>query len=638
MIANRAFVNPNHSFKSNITSPIQDNDTLIPSNTTNPTNTTTNPTNTTTANPTNTTTNPTNNNINNIDNEGGDYAGQTKKNLYINRNNRDNNANPNFVNPNFTFSNKQYDNTSQKQIKDYISDKQKHIDTLDIDEDKKKKYRRSLDTSYKQKKFSDKSNISPAEKCTVETSKKYGLYPANGNGYFNNTIRNQQSIMKSTNDFILNNRNIQPYSVCSTDKENEKAYENCAFGSPWLSLDDNGKCRIPKNNCPPQFKYNRYNDTCELDTGITMYQRDKVGFCDTTWYDWMMIPNFHLNNRYSKYRRDESDDPKDVTRCFKPCPVDFIPYDNTTTLSSFFGTDTNIPVNQCSLKGSKGNYCPMALINLLYTSKEHLEQYYNDVANTTANTNNDIPNIIDRAYNEIIQSAIEYIQNSTIQIDDIVSPKIGDEAYTGCYDTMRDPEIIHTYKKARDVSKMNNHNQEKLKDVIRMTYKYKNQEDIDKHHDMLLKAIQISFDNVGDDYADTNRSILKKIMKDFDPNEVFIKNNPYQETENKSNNNVPRKMPYITIFDTTSPNDKSIYRNMPYTNSMTDTMTSMLIYTVVIIICILFGWMFLMIYRSRNVKFVLQKLNDIVIYILDTIHSYLTYIISNKYNKVHVSK
>tara|TARA_E500000331_G_C17266953_1_gene717544 strand:+ start:2393 stop:4243 length:1851 start_codon:yes stop_codon:yes gene_type:complete len=542
---------------------------------------------------------------------------------------RDQVANPKFVDPEFTFDNKEYDATSKIQIQGYIAKQRRHIDNLNIDDKQKEKLKKNIDNSFQKRQLKDSSSISSAENCTIETAKKYGVYPANGIGYFNDTIANPEKIKKSTNDFILNNKTLQPYSVCSLDK-NKNAYENCSLSSAWWSLDDQGKCGIKKGECPPGFKYNRYQDSCEYDGDMITYQQDKVGHCSTTWYDWMMIPNFHLGNQYTKYRRDNSDDPKDITRCFKPCLPDFIPYDPSNTfLGSITGSMDNAPKNQCVFKNTKGNYCPIALINLLYTSKDDLKKYYSG--------ENPDHSIIDRAYTDIIQNAKEYISNGNINISDVIAPRRGEDSYRGCYDVIKDRDIEHTYHKARTITK----DTSKVKDDIKAVYGYSNNDTelIDKHYTMLMKAIELSFNgNNGNDYSNTNLNILRKINKHNTPITLDGSNRDSDQVSKEEIQN--DSIPYSGWFDWLNANKQSRNStNIPYEHHSNALWIEMIItYSMIMIILMFLIYTLYVVYSLQSVKYVVTSVKEIIVKLWTATYDTLLLMISTGYVKRTTTK
>lgn len=407
--------------------------------------------------------------------------------------------------------------------------------------------------------------VIPSAVCSLDISKNNGWFNDNDTSSFfgnNEHLKKIENRIKTTTDDFLNGE--KPFELCTTNEDFSKGYENCAITSPWRTLNkENEKCQIKEGKCPPSFEFKEGKCVIPL-KNMEYFQREKIGFCETKWYDWYSIPNYHLNNKYQKFLRKGKQN-LDVSRCFKPCKLGEIPY-NVISKNDY---DENH--NKCILKKdanfglySKNNYCPIAVVLLLGTDKEKLAESYNnlklqhinkitkDIENKILpshleyeiNDNNDTQKIIDEAFNEIVYNAKEYVMNSETRIDDLKKPIAGDIEFDKCIKLGNMYELLSAY----DIcSLLTNETQTKeLKEKIKAIYNYQNETMLNKHMDLLQKACSKCFE------IKQSNSFFKIQNNDYANETLFKLNGEFSRDcdENEEEQNCKKKPLKFDIFNT----------------------------------------------------------------------------------------
>lgn len=301
--------------------------------------------------------------------------------------------------------------------------------------------------------------IQPVEVCSIlalkELEKKTGgntAYAYNNSNIFNdkfttlNSDINQNFRNKdanTNNEFIYNN-NSDKKDLCHKVNDNEWIF-NCAlqkFNPLYTYNSEIGKCSlIPNLNLPDGFKLNQekgknyiYYDIKEHenpDYPIYVSQQRKA-YCENSWYDWMIVPNFHFDNQYEK---DSGNFSKlDVRKCYKPCDKGLLPYITTE--------DKRICIPKAeALDGlymNKLDFSPIAIINLIGNTEESIIQLYDllkyekyntfnkkDLSlNTDVYTKNDNKSEYEFCYMEsIISTFTNLISPDTIDIQNFQNSK-----------------------------------------------------------------------------------------------------------------------------------------------------------------------------------------------------------------------
>lgn len=233
----------------------------------------------------------------------------------------------------------------------------------------------------------DKSKpVSVGEYCTLTRAKELGIF--NETKYrgssTNAPFGADYNDLKMYNDAV-DTKDNRAKTLCKTviqgsdpETATTEAYPHCIDlkGPGFIkrantSPDSPYQCQV--YDCPPGF-----SPTGEFCSKEPMYKDaliDKRSRCDERWYDWFMIPNYHLGNKYHE---------EAVGKCFVPCPNNYVPYyvidPVDETRMGFFGENK---MTQCVPKGEyfggkyaqTSDYCPLAWIYRLYTcNKDNAKQ------------------------------------------------------------------------------------------------------------------------------------------------------------------------------------------------------------------------------------------------------------------------
>jgi len=262
----------------------------------------------------------------------------------------------------------------------------------------------------------DKLFIQPFEVCSIialkELHRKTGddKYVYNSNNIFNdnfitnntninNKIRNKDA--NTNNEYIYNydyNKKDLCYNINKTDYAINCAIQNL---NPLYTYNKKtGGCSlIPLSDLPNGFKLDEEKDKSYIyydnkdndnpDFPLYVSQKRKA-YCENTWFDWMIVPNFHFGNQYEKDSGKFSK--MDVRKCYKPCGKGMMPYITNEN------KQICIPKIEAEdgLYRNKLDFSPIALINLIGNTQNTIEQLYNLIKiekynnyNTTELTIND---------------------------------------------------------------------------------------------------------------------------------------------------------------------------------------------------------------------------------------------------------
>jgi len=301
--------------------------------------------------------------------------------------------------------------------------------------------------------------IQPVEVCSIlalkELEKKTGgktAYAYNNCNIFNNDFNTSNTEINqifrnkdvnTNNEFIYNN-NSDKKDLCHKINDNEWIF-NCAlqkFNPLYTYNSEIGKCSlIPNLNLPDGFKYGKekgknyiYYDIKEQENPDypTYVSQQRKAYCENSWYDWMIVPNFHFDNQYEK---DSGNFSKlDVRKCYKPCDKGLLPYVTSE--------DKKICIPKAeALDGlymNKLDFSPIAMINLIGNTEETIKQLYlllryekinnfnkKDLAlNIDVYNNNDILDECNFCYMEtIISTFTNLISPDTIDIQNFQNSK-----------------------------------------------------------------------------------------------------------------------------------------------------------------------------------------------------------------------
>jgi len=285
----------------------------------------------------------------------------------------------------------------------------------------------------------------------VNTNPIYTYYQATQdiNKPFNSDFKNHYSNTIQT-DLNIDEDNLNPNLKYITLNTDDNSFVNCAVQTsvPWFSMsEDYKKCEVVKNI---EYDENRLKiEKIKDDTIITpvlssknknktascaYYSNVNKAYCENTWYDWMITPNYHLGNTYYKDNSQYSE--LDVYKCYKPCSGDYLPFmtekgEIKCIPKKYFGSgifNKKYMFNSVALINLIGNvasyindnstaYANSYRTNLLYILHRLIYEYEisTKVDNKIYDINNDIKNNITLAIDETnVAEAVKYNNKNTI--------------------------------------------------------------------------------------------------------------------------------------------------------------------------------------------------------------------------------
>jgi len=301
-------------------------------------------------------------------------------------------------------------------------------------------------------KCNDNLYSKPIERCSINALNKLKLKTNNDSKYSLNNSNN--SLFKedlttsltdlninfrdpSTNNFIFEYNGVEERTknLCGETNNIGEYYLNCVLetGNPLFTYKD-GYCMIPSEfNLPPELKKIEEKDEIfiklnmkELEDEEGNFKYEKIQnnkYCEDRWFDWIVIPNYHLGNRILKDSGSFSKE--DVKICYNNCKAGELPYVNTT------GSNLCIP-KEYAYEGkyeNKLDYSPIALINLIGNNKDSLFMLFNNLYKYKLNKklnkydiNIDTNLNLDKSDNYIINEVFDEIKKvlNTIVNDNIL--------------------------------------------------------------------------------------------------------------------------------------------------------------------------------------------------------------------------
>jgi hypothetical protein len=214
------------------------------------------------------------------------------------------------------------------------------------------------------------------------------------------------SDLRTYNDEIDSTGN-RTKEVCKevSDRELNKkvAYPLCStIAGPGFIRSTRDLSKCVAFDCPPEW--DRDGDICRKPLKDAII--DKRSHCDERWYDWIVIPNYHIGNKVSKGKQEGI--------CYGPCNIGNIPayiidplllqVDDPTDKDNVMNINNNI-VDRCISKTNfmMGKYeytpefCPLAWVFRIHYKtpigiddlKDKLRLLYNNYKNKNKKTKND---------------------------------------------------------------------------------------------------------------------------------------------------------------------------------------------------------------------------------------------------------
>ena len=212
------------------------------------------------------------------------------------------------------------------------------------------------------------------EKCIIDMAKEYGIY--DDDNKWNNSIISE-NIVDKLEYYDDDGTEEKSYNFCIKDAK-QNIYKNCALKEKniWLvNYDD--KCTINKNITEAPLGFEKVNianiDELEKPEGIDyifdLADTETKSICNTKWYDWFTIPDFHNGNRYENVSIGGQD------ICHAHCESDYIPHDK----------ERNKCISRSKYKfgqiARSFTFSPFALIILLGSDKDTLKELYKKTIN-----------------------------------------------------------------------------------------------------------------------------------------------------------------------------------------------------------------------------------------------------------------
>ena len=285
--------------------------------------------------------------------------------------------------------------------------------------------------------------INSLEMCTLAVAKKLNIDDPKyyfKNGYENLKTHNAEYDQSSGTD--------RYESLCRKDKDPNKklSYQICAIEHGFgFSENPKDPSKCIAFQCPPGFTPD--DKGCIKPNTISASKPTKE-FCEERWYDWFMVPNYHLGNKYIKLN-DE---------CFQPCNPGFVPSFGTDPVDGYSpGLGANDRPEMCANKdtylGGKyntpQNYCPISVIKRLSSTRDSLKKDYEnaitkkyDEANEKINDKfkeNKVDKVVTQEVEEMINSihaTLEDVypssQNDIVACRTLIDDQRVGEAYNIC--------------------------------------------------------------------------------------------------------------------------------------------------------------------------------------------------------------
>jgi hypothetical protein len=223
-----------------------------------------------------------------------------------------------------------------------------------------------------------------------------------------------------TYDDIYDQINNRTRQLCietkDTDLKKTVAYPMCSS-----SFNEPGYIKLPSNlskciayDCPPNWERSTIYCKKPLIDAII----DKRSKCSERWYDWFVIPNYHLGNNFIQG--------SNVGTCYAPCKPDYVPNytnDPVNGYSQFTsGFSNNENIDKCISKtdylmGKYANtpeFCPLAWVHRMGYTTNHGNDHLKEKLTKLYNANNATIQVDSNSYDP---KSITNYKNSFVSSD-----------------------------------------------------------------------------------------------------------------------------------------------------------------------------------------------------------------------------
>lgn len=222
----------------------------------------------------------------------------------------------------------------------------------------------------------DKDRISAGEYCTLKRADELGIINKQKfkESPFESASRFDSTLYKDAKTFnaSIDGKDNRTKSLCKVTLTGD-AYPHCAdkYGPGYVKKGTSDKTQPYKcevYDCPPGFE--RKGKYCSKEPVFEDAKVDKRSKCEERWYDWFLIPNYHLGNKFFQEK---------VGKCYAPCPVNHVPAfaedPVDASRADFFSDDQNdkcVPRQLYFMgKYAEGtDYCPLAWIMRIYNMNQ----------------------------------------------------------------------------------------------------------------------------------------------------------------------------------------------------------------------------------------------------------------------------
>lgn len=222
-------------------------------------------------------------------------------------------------------------------------------------------------------------NVSEGEVCSLEVAKRFGIRGDNEQHY-NDNFGNVKTYS------CYDNGIDKPYHFCEANGLPSCLLQEGAGIGFAADPNDTGTCMT--SECPTGFTED--SNKCikpKAEKNILLSKR-----IDERWYDWFMIPNYYLGNKYSSVAVENTDvdadaDAETDSIKYEPCPSGTVPHFKTDPVDGSINANEGEFLNKCIRKddyfygkySDSPEYCPLSWIMRAGATKDDLVKIYGNL-------------------------------------------------------------------------------------------------------------------------------------------------------------------------------------------------------------------------------------------------------------------